>query len=168
MYSGVDTDPLLLLDRQLCFALYRASRAMVQAYQPLLAALEVTYPQYLVLLLLWEQDGVTVKALGERLDLDSGTLTPLLRRLETRGLISRARSGDDGREVLVRLTAAGRRLHAKARSVPRGVLTKSCLTVPEATRLREELHVLADRFFARPNPSNPPGSPGSESKKEPK
>lgn len=151
----MDVDPLLLLDRQLCFALYRASRAVVQAYQPLLAELDVTYPQYLVLLLLWEQDGVTVKALGQRLDLDSGTLTPLLRRLEARGLVTRLRSAEDGREVLVRLTAAGRRLHAKARRVPRRLLTKSCLTAPEAARLRGELHALADRFFAAPDEPEP-------------
>ena len=81
MYRGVEVDPLLRLDRQLCFALYRASRAVVQAYQPLLAALDVTYPQYLVLLVLWERDGVPVKALGERLDLDSGTLTRLRKEL---------------------------------------------------------------------------------------
>lgn len=147
----MDVDPLLLLDRQLCFALYRASRAVVQAYQPLLAELEVTYPQYLVLLLLWEQDGVTVKALGQRLDLDSGTLTPLLRRLEARGLVTRTRSAEDEREVLVGLTAAGRRLHVKARRVPRRLLAKSCLVAPEAARLREELHALADSFFAEPN-----------------
>jgi MarR family transcriptional regulator, organic hydroperoxide resistance regulator len=162
MYLGVDVDPLLLLDRQLCFALHRASRAVVKAYQPLLAELEVTYPQYLVLLLLWEQDGVIVKALGERLDLDSGTLTPLLRRLEARGLVTRVRSAEDEREVLVGLTAAGRRLHAKARRVPRSVLVKSCLTTPEAARLRGELHTLADRFFAEPNET------ASTRKKEPK
>lgn len=162
MYCRVDADPLLRLDRQLCFALYRASRAVVQAYQPLLAALDVTYPQYLVLLLLWEQDGVPVKALGQRLDLDSGTLTPLLRRLEARGLVTRTRSAEDEREVLVGLTAAGRRLHAKARRVPRQLLAKSCLTAPEASRLRDELHALSDRFFAATNEPEP------TIKKEPK
>lgn len=155
MYCGVDVDPLLKLDKQLCFALYRASRAVVQTYQPLLAELDVTYPQYLVLLVLWEQDGVTVKALGERLDLDSGTLTPLLRRLETRGFVTRTRSADDAREVLVGVTAAGRRLHAKARRIPLRLLEKSCLTVPEATRLREQIHALADHFFAEPQPTEP-------------
>jgi MarR family transcriptional regulator, organic hydroperoxide resistance regulator len=148
MYWRVEVDPLLLLDRQLCFALYRASRAVVQAYQPMLAELDVTYPQYLVLLLLWERDGVPVKALGQRLDLDSGTLTPLLRRLEARGLVTRSRSAEDEREVLVGLTAAGRRLHARARRVPPRLLEKSCLTAPEANRLRKELHALSDRFFA--------------------
>jgi DNA-binding MarR family transcriptional regulator len=154
--SPVEVDPLLRLDRQLCFALYRASRAVVQAYQPLLAALEVTYPQYLVLLVLWEEDGVPVKALGQRLDLDSGTLTPLLRRLEARGLVTRTRGADDGREVLVGLTAAGRRLHAKARRVPPRLLEKSCLTAPEASRLRKELHALSDRFFAATNEPRTP------------
>ncbi len=162
MYLGVDVVPLLSLDRQLCFALYRASRAVVQAYQPLLAELEVTYPQYLVLLLLWEQDGVPVKALGQRLDLDSGTLTPLLRRLEARGLVTRTRGAEDEREVLVGLTAAGRRLHAKARRLPPRLLEKSCLTALEATRLRKELHALSDRFFARPD------EPEIKIKKKPK
>ena len=162
MYCGVEVDPLLRLDRQLCFALYRASRAVVQTYQPLLAEFGVTYPQYLVLLLLWEQDGVTVKALGERLDLDSGTLTPLLRRLEARGLVTRTRSAEDERELVVGLTAAGRRLHAKARRIPPRLLEKSCLTAPEATRLREQIHALADHFFTEPRPTAP------KTRKEPK
>ncbi len=165
MYVGVEIDPFLKLDRQLCFALYRASRAVVQAYQPLLAELHVTYPQYLVLLLLWEQDGVPVKALGERLDLDSGTLTPLLRRLDARGLVTRTRSTDDAREVHVALTAAGRRLHAKARRIPPRLLDKSCLTAPEASRLREQIHALANHFFAGPQTSE---SPEPKTRKEPK
>ena len=155
MYFRMDVDPLLELDRQLCFALYRASRAVVQAYQPLLVELDVTYPQYLVLLLLWEQEGVPVKALGQRLDLDSGTLTPLLRRLEARGLVTRTRSADDEREVLVGLTAAGRRLHAKARRIPPRLLERACLTAPEAGRLREQIHALADHFFAEPRTTEP-------------
>ena len=88
---------LLALDDQLCFALYRASRALTRAYAPLLAPLGVTYPQYLALLALWERDGLAVKELGERLALDSGTLTPLLKRLAALGLVRRARGGDDER-----------------------------------------------------------------------
>src|SRR3954447_20856924 len=101
------SDPLRL-ENQLCFALHAASRAMTAAYQPLLDALGITYPQYLVLLLLWEQDGVRVSQLGERLHLDSGTLTPLLKRLESRHVLERRRSTDDERVVEVFLTAEGK------------------------------------------------------------
>src|SRR5512141_147840 len=96
-------DPLHLED-QLCFALYNASRALTRAYAPLLAPLGVTYPQYLVLLVLWERDGLPVKELGERLTLDSGTLTPLLKRLEHQGLVERRRGEDDERIVRIHLT----------------------------------------------------------------
>src|SRR3954470_8192722 len=108
----------LLLDNQLCFALYSASLAMTKLYKPLLAELGLTYPQYLVMLALWEQDGVAVSQLGERLSLDSGTLTPLLKRLEPAGLVSRIRSVEDERRVHLTLTAAGRKLRARAEKVP--------------------------------------------------
>ncbi|MGL5987666.1 MAG: MarR family winged helix-turn-helix transcriptional regulator, partial [Burkholderiales bacterium] len=94
----------LRLDEQLCFALYAASRAVTQTYQPYLSQLELTYPQYLVMLVLWEQDGLTVKNIGEKLLLDSGTLTPLLKRLEAIGYVSRKRSLQDERQVLVYLS----------------------------------------------------------------
>ncbi len=110
--------PWLELDRQLCFALYSASLAMTKLYKPLLAPLGLTYPQYLVMLVLWEGDGVTVSQLGERLALDSGTLTPLLKRLENSDLVQRLRDTADERRVLLRLTTAGRQLKARAIAVP--------------------------------------------------
>src|SRR5262249_29167321 len=105
-------DPLQL-DDQLCFALYSASRAVTRAYARLLQPLGLTYPQYLVLLVLWERDGVSVKQLGERLALDSGTLTPLLQRLDSQGLVEPRRGDDDERVVRIHLTAAGRALRSK-------------------------------------------------------
>jgi DNA-binding MarR family transcriptional regulator len=114
-------NPALLLDSQLCFALYTASRSMTQAYQPLLGELGLTYPQYLVMLVLWEEDGVTVKRLGERLLLDSGTLTPLLKRLETAGLLVRQRASEDERRVEVWLSPAGKALETQAAAVPQAM-----------------------------------------------
>ncbi|MBC7545675.1 MAG: MarR family transcriptional regulator [Candidatus Sericytochromatia bacterium] len=110
-------DARLHLDNQLCFALYAASRAVTQAYQPLLAPLGVTYPQYLVLLVLWEERQASVKRLGERLHLDSGTLTPLLRRMAARGLITRERSRVDERVVEIGLTETGEQLQEAAQGV---------------------------------------------------
>ncbi|MBF5041966.1 MarR family transcriptional regulator [Aggregicoccus sp. 17bor-14] len=134
-------DPLLL-EHQLCFALYAATRAMTQAYAPLLEPLGLTYPQYLVMLLLWEEDGLAVRQLGERLELDSGTLTPLLKRLEAAGLLRRARDRADERVVRIHLTAAGRSLKARARGIPRAVACSAGLQAGELTRLRTELRRL--------------------------
>ena len=106
------------LDDQLCFALYSASRAFTRAYQPLLAELGLTYPQYVVMLVLWEKDDLSVSELGQRLTLDSGTLTPLLKRLEESGLVSRTRSNEDERVVRIELTASGRKLERKASAIP--------------------------------------------------
>lgn len=136
----------LRLDNQLCFALHAASRAMTAAYQPLLESLDVTYPQYLVLLTLWEEDGARVSRIGERLHLDSATLTPLLKRLETRGLVERRRSAVDERVVEIFLTAAGKRLQKKALSVPSGVLCKTQLALPDLARLRDELKALTKKL----------------------
>lgn len=144
-------DPLHL-DDQLCFALYHASRALTRAYAPLLEPLGLTYPQYLVLLVLWERDGGTVKALGERLALDSGTLTPLLKRLADQGLVSRKRGEDDERVVRIHLTAAGRALRAGAKKVPQAVACSagydlaSDASLRELGRLRDELTALAKRL----------------------
>ena len=110
-------DPLSL-DRQLCFALYSTSLAMTKRYRPLLDDLGLTYPQYLVMLSLWEKDSVTVSALGDRLHLDSGTLTPLLKRLELAGFLGRRRDERDERRVLVSLTPAGRGLRGRALRIP--------------------------------------------------
>lgn len=106
------------LDGQLCFAVYSAAHAFNRAYRPLLGPLGLTYPQYLVMLVLWEGDGQTVKAIGERLLLDSGTLTPLLKRLQGMGLIERVRSVEDERQVIVHLTQAGRELRERAKHIP--------------------------------------------------
>src|SRR2546423_14728166 len=133
------SDRALRLGNRLCFPLYAAARAMIQAYQPLLAALGLTYPQYLALLVLWEEDGLSVSALGERLYLDSGTLTPLLKRLEAAGLVRRVRSARDERVVELSLTAAGRRLKRRAQQVPQALLCKIGLPLDEVVRLREDL-----------------------------
>ncbi|MBJ6760178.1 MarR family transcriptional regulator [Myxococcaceae bacterium JPH2] len=138
----MSTDDSLRLDRQLCFPLYAAARAMVQAYAPLLEKLGLTYPQYLVMLVLWEEDGVSVKALGERLFLDSGTLTPLLKRLETQGLVRRERSTEDARSVRVSLTTSGRALKRKAASVPEAMSCRLGMSLEEVTRLRRDMRRL--------------------------
>jgi len=142
----------LQLDDQLCFALYSASRAMTRAYAPLLEPLGLTYPQYLVLLVLWERDGPSVTQLGERMALDSGTLTPLLKRLEHQGLVERHRSEDDERVVRIRLTPSGRALRARARKIPiqlaacAGFDVASESSMQDLSRLRDELRALADQL----------------------
>ena len=122
-----DRDPTsrLALDRQLCFALYAASRAMTKLYRGLLEPLGLTYPQYLVLLVLWEGDGLAVNEVGERLALDSGTLTPLLKRLEAAGLVRRLRDTGDERRVLLHLTDEGRALRDRATGIPPSVAEAS-------------------------------------------
>ena len=107
-----DTTDMLRLDRQLCFTVYAAHHAFTAAYKPCLEPLGLTYPQYLVLLVLWEQEGLKVKEIGERLRLDSGTLTPLLKRMETGGLLRRLRDPADERQVRIELTEHGRGLQA--------------------------------------------------------
>jgi DNA-binding MarR family transcriptional regulator len=138
----------LLLDQQLCFALYAASRAVTAAYRPLLESLDLTYPQYLTMLVLWEQDGLTVRELGRRLQLDSGTLTPLLKRLQQAGLVSRERRSSDEREVEIRLTPAGRELRASAESIPAGLAARLCMGFDDMRRLRDELRELAARVLS--------------------
>ena len=133
---------LLLLDNQLCFALYSASLTMTKVYKPLLAALGVTYPQYLVLLVLWERDALTVSEIGERLYLDSGTLTPLLKRLESLGLIARQRSAADERQVVVSLTPEGKKLRQRAQAVPAELLCAAQCTVAEITDLTSRVRKL--------------------------
>ena len=127
------------LDDQLCFALYNAQRALTRVYAPLLEPLGLTYPQYLVCLALWEHDGRSVSELGEALCLDSGTLTPLLKRLEAARLVVRARSTADERVVLIHLTASGKQLKLKAKSVPTQLAKKAGLEPGEIGHLRDEL-----------------------------
>lgn len=138
----------LRLDRQLCFAVYSAGHAFNRAYKPLLDPLGLTYPQYLVMLVLWEQDGQTVGQIGDRLQLESSTLTPLLKRLEGAGHVRRARDPDDERQVRVRLTAAGRALHAAARSVPDAIGGALGRSAADAERLKAELIALRDALNA--------------------
>lgn len=133
---------MLRLDDQLCFALYAASHAVGRAYQPLLAPLGLTYLQYVTLLVLWEQEGLTVKQVGERLQLDSATLTPLLKRMEAAGLVTRARDADDQRVVRIGLTARGRALEADARPIPEALLCRAALPIPALVSLRDALKTL--------------------------
>lgn len=146
-------DDLLELDNQLCFALHATARQVMKAYRPALSELELTHPQYLVLLVLWawareREPRPTVKALGSRLELDSGTLTPLLKRLERRGLITRTRSREDERELFVHLTPTGLALKKRARCVPVALLRQSPLPIGELVRLREQLKRLRGSLTA--------------------
>ena len=141
-------DQLLRLDNQICFAVYSASHAFNRVYKPLLDRLSLTYPQYLVMLVLWERDGVPLKEIGERLHLDSGTLTPLLKRLEQAGLVKRTRSSEDERQVLIGLTAQGNGLKDRARAVPPQILAASQCSVAELTAMKNEILALRDRLNA--------------------
>ncbi len=142
-----DTKPMLSddafrLDGQLCFALYSANLAMNKLYRRLLTELNLTYPQYLVMLVLWERDGVTVSELGERLFLDSATLTPLLKRLQTAGLVTRRRGTQDERQVLIELTDDGRALQTKAKAVPEGVFCASECNIEQLRAIKHDLETL--------------------------
>jgi len=137
-------DAWLALDKQLCFALYSASLAMTKVYKPLLAPLGLTYPQYLVMLALWEEDAQSVSQLGEKLALDSGTLTPLLKRLQAQGQLSRERDAEDERRVIVRLSDAGRHLKIAARSVPRAIGRASGCELGEIVELTRQLTTIRD------------------------
>lgn len=141
-----DIDEALRLDHQLCFALYAASHAMTRLYKPLLDPLGLTYPQYLVLLALWEQDRPTVTELGQRLSLDSGTLTPLLKRMEAAGLLARQRASADERRVHIHLTPAGQALKARAAAIPGCLLDATGCTVPEVADLTRQVQALRARL----------------------
>ncbi|WP_179500010.1 MarR family winged helix-turn-helix transcriptional regulator [Streptomyces sp. WZ.A104] len=137
--SAVPDAELLRLDHQVCFSLHAASRAFGGFYRQALKDLGLTYSQYLVMLVLWEDGPQPVKAIGERLHLDSGTLSPLLKRLEAAGLVRRERSREDERSVLIDLTEDGTQLRDRALSVPRGVLAATGLSVEEVLGLQEVL-----------------------------
>lgn len=136
------------LDDQLCFALYSASRAVTAAYRPLLAELNLTYPQYLVLLVLWEEGHANVSRLSERLHLDSGTLSPLLKRLESIGYLTRQRSADDERRVDVVLTPAGKRLRHKAACIPERLMEVSEMSPHEVVALRDTVLRLSEAVLS--------------------
>jgi DNA-binding MarR family transcriptional regulator len=146
--DDLTTDDALKLDKQLCFALYSASLAMTKLYKPLLDELGLTYPQYLVMLALWEQDGRTVGELGQALSLDSGTLTPLLKRLEAAGLVERRRDAQDERRVQACLTTAGKRLKSRARAIPGCILESSQCSLGELRALTRDLQSLRERLAA--------------------
>ncbi|HAE89115.1 MAG TPA: MarR family transcriptional regulator [Clostridiales bacterium] len=125
---GYDYKEAMKLENQLCFPLYAAARSVVGLYTPLLKPLGLTYTQYLVFLVLWEEDGVPVGEIGEKLMLDNGTLSPLLKKMEKEGYVERARSKEDDRVVIVSLTAKGRALQERAKDVPQNVAT--CVALP--------------------------------------
>lgn len=135
----------LALDRQLCFALYASSLAMTKLYKPLLDPLGLTYPQYLVMLVLWEDSPLTVSQLGARLHLDSGTLSPLVKRLEAAALVSRQRATEDERSVEISLTKEGRALRARALRVPQVVGECLATSADDYFAVRDLLSSLLDR-----------------------
>ena len=137
--------PSAVLEDQLCFALYAASRAMTARYRPLLDAIGLTYPQYLVMMLLWEQDNQTVGQLGARLSLDSGTLSPLLKRLTTAGLVTRHRRVEDERSVAIALTDAGRALREKADAISEEIICALDLDRSDFADLKAKLNLVTER-----------------------
>lgn len=137
------------LEEQLCFALYSASRAVTSAYRPLLDELNLTYPQYLVLLVLWEEDACSIGQLGDRLHLDSGTLSPLLKRLEAAGFVRRQRSDTDERRVEVTLTAEGRALEDRAACIPERLLGSTDADPAQLAALRDALTHISAAVYAR-------------------
>ena len=141
----------LKLDNQLCFALYAATHSLTRAYRNALERSGITYTQYLVMLVLWESDNMSVGKIAQRLELDSGTLTPMLKRLESSGLIKRVRNTDDERVVEIRLTEAGALLQHEIAQVQQGVACKTGLGVEEFKQLTEALHHLVDTMSVEKN-----------------
>ena len=143
-----DTCESLLLDNQLCFALHSTSLLMTKVYKPLLQALGLTYPQFLAMMVLWEEDGLTVGEISSRLLTDPGSLTPLLKRLEVEGLLSRTRSRADERVVVVELTDTGRALRDKAMDIPQCILGASGLDIEQLRKLQTDLLTLRGNLQA--------------------
>ncbi|WP_292589805.1 MULTISPECIES: MarR family winged helix-turn-helix transcriptional regulator [unclassified Mesotoga] len=139
-------DELLRLDNQLCFALYSSSRGITRLYRPVLSKLGLTYPQYLVMLVLWEREPLTVKDLGEKLFLDSGTLTPLLKRMERQSLLTRERSQGDERQVLISLTEKGKGLKDKAIDIPMKIAEQVNISQREYISLMSSLKKLLKKI----------------------
>lgn len=139
-------DEYLRLDNQLCFLFYSLSRTITRMYGPLLAELGLTYPQYLVMLILWETDSIEVNRITELLHMDTGTVSPMLKRLEAAGLVVRQRSGDDERKVIISLTKAGQKLKVKAATVPAELFCKTGLTIEEYGRLKADLSQLMHKI----------------------
>jgi DNA-binding MarR family transcriptional regulator len=141
---SMDMNRPIPLDRQLCFSLYGTSMAITRAYKPLLDALGLTYPQYLVLSVLWEEDGQTISAIASRLALESSTITPLVKRLEQAGFVERQRSSADERQVHVRLTQSGRDLRPKTGCLVERLLQRSGMTPEELIALNQQVQRLRD------------------------
>ncbi|MEC3956777.1 MarR family transcriptional regulator [Nocardia sp. CDC153] len=149
--AGADEEidyALLSLNAQLCFALYSTSRSMTAAYRPFLDDMNLTYPQYLVLLALWERPGITMKDLGEQVHLDYGTLSPLVQRLQSRGLVESVRSATDGRAVVLHATEASRELQQGAQHMIQTVLDLVGVPVEEIETLRDQVKALGTRLDA--------------------
>ncbi|MFC3181913.1 MarR family winged helix-turn-helix transcriptional regulator [Cypionkella sinensis] len=140
--------PALPIAEMICFSLYSATHAMQHAYKPLLEALGLTYPQYLVLVALWAENGQTVGQLGQALQLESNTLTPLLKRMQAQGLVLRARDTKDERQVRVRLTEAGREMQSRAAAIPGCILERSGMTLAALMALRDQVNGLRDQLRA--------------------
>ncbi|KOE79348.1 MarR family transcriptional regulator [Vibrio aestuarianus] len=141
-------DEYLSLDNQVCFALYSASNAMGRAYQPLLKTLDLTYLQYIVMMVLWEEQSINVKQLGRRIHLDSGTLTPLLKRLETKGYVSRTRSQEDERIRIISVTELGTELREKAKTIPVEMMGMSKMNIEELIKLKSDCEKLLANLTA--------------------
>ncbi|NRD77344.1 MarR family transcriptional regulator [Bacillus sp. BRMEA1] len=144
----MENKELFHLDNQLCFSLYACSRAILRLYRPFLDELNLTYPQYLVLLALWEKEQSTVKQLGKLLDLDSGTLTPMLKRMEAAGLIERQRDKTDERVVIVTITEKGEAIKEKAFCIPKSLLEASGMTVEEVQALNKVIKQLTQQVHS--------------------
>jgi DNA-binding MarR family transcriptional regulator len=138
------SDYIPSLDEQLCFSLYGASMAINRAYKPLLDALQITYPQYLVLSALWETDGLSVGAIGERLGLDSSNVTPLVKRMEGAGLVSRVRNPSDERQVVVSLTDAGRDMQARSTCLGQTLFAAAGMSVDRLVQLNKDVQAFRD------------------------
>ena len=141
----------LKLGNQLCFPVYAASRLITRAYQPYLDKLNITYPQYLVLMVLWETDGISVNEIAHKLILNTNTITPLLKRMEAQALLSRNRTDSDERKVMIQLTQKGKEMKQAAASIPenlmKGLKTEN-LSISELTALRDKLNILVDSLSA--------------------
>lgn len=148
MAARPTADDLLKIDNFVCFALYSAGHAFTRLYKPLLDPLGLTYPQYLVMAVLWEKDGRTVGEIGEKLLLESSTLTPLLKRLETAGMVRRTRDQDDERVVRIQLTPKGTELKQKAIEIPQAIGCSTNITIPEVMKLTADIKALREKLLA--------------------
>jgi len=141
----MNKNPLLKLDNQICHSLYSATNALIRTYRPLLEKLELTYPQYIVMLALWDEDNVIIKNLVKRTRFDAGTLTPILKRLENKQLVSIAKSSDDSRQKVVLLSAQGKALVNNAKKVPEALICQIEMAPQDALQLK----VLAEQLYAQ-------------------